>query len=197
MKTWSENEVKILVENYPKIGGKKCIPLLNDKSLHAIHQKAGRLGVVYQVDNYVEENFTKIVNESKSYSDVARKLSLKPTQNNRKRIKKYITKYNLDISHFTFGAEFYGLKIDGDVTSMEDYSNLTMNGKIKKVLKRPSYEELKEEVNSSSFLAAGRKYGVSDNTIRKWVKKYEKDLNIGKSESFLVSRNFNRKYEED
>jgi len=39
---------------------------------------------------------------------------------------------------------------------------------------RPSYEILLSEIEESSFLAVGRKYGVSDNTIRKWIKTYEK-----------------------
>lgn len=36
---------------------------------------------------------------------------------------------------------------------------------------RPSHEQLKEEVKTNGYCATGRKYGVSDNTIRKWLKK--------------------------
>ncbi len=38
---------------------------------------------------------------------------------------------------------------------------------------RPSYEQLKADVSSMSFLAVGRKYGVSDNAVRKWIRWYE------------------------
>jgi hypothetical protein len=38
---------------------------------------------------------------------------------------------------------------------------------------RPSYEQLKADVASMSFLAVGRKYGVSDNAVRKWIRWYE------------------------
>ncbi len=38
---------------------------------------------------------------------------------------------------------------------------------------RPSYEELMEDVASMSFLAIGRKYGVSDNAVRKWIRWHE------------------------
>ncbi len=38
---------------------------------------------------------------------------------------------------------------------------------------RPSYEQLMADVSSMSFLAVGRKYGVSDNAIRKWLRWYE------------------------
>lgn len=37
---------------------------------------------------------------------------------------------------------------------------------------RPSKEELYQEISNSNFSAVGRKYGVSDNAIRKWCKAY-------------------------
>ena len=40
---------------------------------------------------------------------------------------------------------------------------------------RPSYEELVSDVQSMSFLAVGRKYGVSDNAVRKWLRYYERE----------------------
>jgi hypothetical protein len=41
-------------------------------------------------------------------------------------------------------------------------------------VERPSYEVLMAELAESSFLAVARRYGVSDNTIRKWVRWYER-----------------------
>lgn len=38
---------------------------------------------------------------------------------------------------------------------------------------RPTREQLKEEIRSNSFLTLGKKYGVSDNAIRKWCKAYK------------------------
>jgi len=35
---------------------------------------------------------------------------------------------------------------------------------------RPDIEELKHEVSELGYSSVGRKYGVSDNTIRKWLK---------------------------
>lgn len=40
-------------------------------------------------------------------------------------------------------------------------------------VERPSYEQLIADVESMSFLAIGRKYGVSDNAVRKWIRWYE------------------------
>lgn len=45
--------------------------------------------------------------------------------------------------------------------------------KNKKVLKRPSKENLWKLISSKSFLEIGRIYGVSDNAIRKWCKQYD------------------------
>ena len=38
----------------------------------------------------------------------------------------------------------------------------------------PPYENLMAEIAATSFCAVGRKYGVSDNAIRKWVRAYER-----------------------
>lgn len=42
----------------------------------------------------------------------------------------------------------------------------------KRKVERPSFEQLKEDVHSISLLSVGRKYGVSDNAVRKWLKAY-------------------------
>lgn len=40
-------------------------------------------------------------------------------------------------------------------------------------VERPPYEQLMADVAAMSFLAIGRKYGVSDNAVRKWIRWYE------------------------
>jgi HNH endonuclease len=40
-------------------------------------------------------------------------------------------------------------------------------------VERPSHEQLKADLARMSYLAVGRKYGVSDNAIRKWLRWYE------------------------
>jgi hypothetical protein len=42
-------------------------------------------------------------------------------------------------------------------------------------VERPSYEKLMAELKATSYLAVGRKYGVSDNAVRKWVGFYERE----------------------
>jgi very-short-patch-repair endonuclease/transposase len=41
-------------------------------------------------------------------------------------------------------------------------------------VERPDFETLKKEINEYGFVKTGKKYGVSDNAIRKWLKFYEK-----------------------
>jgi hypothetical protein len=45
---------------------------------------------------------------------------------------------------------------------------------LQRKVKRPEYMQLKKEINEFGYLGTGRKYGVSDNAIRKWIKFYEK-----------------------
>jgi hypothetical protein len=40
-------------------------------------------------------------------------------------------------------------------------------------VERPPYEELKKEIDDNGYAATGRNYGVSDNSVRKWLKFYE------------------------
>lgn len=51
--------------------------------------------------DYSKENLKKIVKESFSLAEVARKLGLKEKGSYTVTIKKYISKYQLDTSHFT------------------------------------------------------------------------------------------------
>jgi transposase-like protein len=41
-------------------------------------------------------------------------------------------------------------------------------------VERPPFEQLLEEIEATSYLAVGCKYGVSDNAVRKWVRFYER-----------------------
>jgi transposase-like protein len=45
-----------------------------------------------------------------------------------------------------------------------------------RLVPRPPYEQLMRELAETNYSAVGRKYGVSDNAIRKWVRAYEREL---------------------
>lgn len=42
-------------------------------------------------------------------------------------------------------------------------------------VQRPPYEHLMAEIAMTSYVAVGRKYGVSDNAVRKWVRFYQRE----------------------
>ena len=42
-------------------------------------------------------------------------------------------------------------------------------------VERPPYDQLKAELAASNYCAVARKYGVSDNAVRKWLKFYERE----------------------
>lgn len=50
------------------------------------------------------------------------------------------------------------------------------NGIHQRKTTRPTYESLVNDVNNDGYSATGRKYNVSDNTIRKWIKDYNKKI---------------------
>lgn len=53
------------------------------------------------------------------------------------------------------------------------------NSFLQRTTQRPNKEQLYNEIKASNFSAVGRKYGVSDNTIRKWCKAYDLPTKAG------------------
>ena len=43
---------------------------------------------------------------------------------------------------------------------------------------RPRYDQLVKEIEELGYSAVGRKYGVSDNAVRKWVRAYERAFDL-------------------
>jgi hypothetical protein len=48
------------------------------------------------------------------------------------------------------------------------------DAKNQRKVQRPPYEQLLLEVGEIGYVATGKKYGVSDNSIRKWIRMYKK-----------------------
>jgi hypothetical protein len=65
------------------------------------------------------------------------------------------------------------IKINNNVIRCENCHTLS-----KRKVVRPSKEYLQQEIKEFGYRATSRKYNVSDNTIRKWVKYYNKHNNI-------------------
>ena len=66
--------------------------------------------------------------------------------------------------------EIFSEKADGNF----DYPINMHEGYWRRKAKRPPYETLKREIAKLGYSGTGRKYGVSDNAVRKWIRFYEK-----------------------
>lgn len=69
-------------------------------------------------------------------------------------------------AQITFRCIECGIEIDKKALRCSKCNSLNK----RKVKNRPSKEQVQKEVIKSSYSAVGRKYGVSDNAIRKWLK---------------------------
>lgn len=56
--------------------------------------------------------------------------------------------------------------------NQEKYCSYECSGKAYQKVDRPSKEQLAKLIEESNFVQIGKKYGVSDNTVRKWARKY-------------------------
>lgn len=104
------------------------------------------------------------------------------------KLKKDNTTKNSTTYILTIGAEFVRKLNENYPFSMErkrkvekEQLDFTSERYIKqrKVSNRPSYEKLVNEVKRTNYVIVGKNYGVSDNTIRKWIRLYEKSIKGG------------------
>lgn len=70
------------------------------------------------------------------------------------------------------GRKTYYIKVGDEQNKIINIDKSILQRKVK----RPSYEQLLSEIKELGYLGTGRKYGVSDNAIRKWIKFYEKHI---------------------
>ena len=53
-------------------------------------------------------------------------------------------------------------------------------------VERPPYTHLLREVAAIGYCATGRRYGVSDNAIRKWIRQYRREMDMSNARSASV-----------
>lgn len=58
------------------------------------------------------------------------------------------------------------------ITTNQKYCTAKCKGIGERKCERPSKEELAEQIQAKSWLQLGRDYGVSDNAVRNWARKY-------------------------
>ena len=105
-KTWEENEMQIMRDNYNNNGAIYCAKLLN-RAVTAVRRKARimKLGTSNHKAEYGIELLSKTVAHNNSVTDVLKVLGLRCAGGNYNTINGYIKKYNLDTSHFETSAE--------------------------------------------------------------------------------------------
>lgn len=83
-------------------------------------------------------------------------------------------KENMIASAIFYGVrkEKYFCSCGNEVVKKGNKCNFCATRDSRVVKERPSPQELKKELQESSFVGVGKKYGVSDNAIRKWCKSY-------------------------
>ena len=109
-----------------------------------------------------------LLKESKlSQNDIAKLFSVgvdtisEINQGKTRTIKGY--KYPIRINHHKYLCIICGKEISQNAIKCKSCQNKAMQ-----VAQRPSRKELKNLIRTESFAEIGRKYNVSDNTIRKW-----------------------------
>jgi len=129
----------------------------------------------------------KKIKESASISETLKKLNLSQSGLNYERIKNLMSKYNVNLNvipqdmkirrryqkRLKIKCKFEKCNTMIRETLKTGYCrpcyNKIVNVKIKE---RPDAQTLLKEVIASPILQVGKKYGVSDNAIRKWLKSY-------------------------
>ncbi len=102
--------------------------------------------------------------------------------NNDKEIDSIYTKYNTNIKDRKIKDRKIKLCECGAKIYKSAYKCVSCSKLSQRKVERPSYEQLLKEVKEFGYSATGRKYGVSDNSIRKWIKYYEKIENTEHTE---------------
>jgi hypothetical protein len=101
---WREEEKQQLIEFFPTMGAEYCSDIIG-RSKRGCQEMAKRLKLkrIFKFQN--EELLKSVVEDSKNYTEVVKKIGLSPRcSGNFQTLKKYIKIFNIDISHFTGGS---------------------------------------------------------------------------------------------
>jgi hypothetical protein len=141
---------------------------------------------------YSEEEARAAVAASRSYSDALMRLGLRPAGGNHATLKKYLALWGISTDHFDPWRNvrpWREAKPLADILVEESTyprrhlkRRLLAEGVKEARCEMCGQGELVAELEASTFLAVGRKYGVSDNAIRKWLRAYEAMIGQGSCE---------------
>jgi hypothetical protein len=118
---WSEDEMTFLIENYPKNGTMYCVKKLG-RTKRAVELRKQKLKLKFVGTNnrWKEENVIDAVKKSTNYTECLKNMGIHNFGSSSKTLKKYIKKYNLDISHFLSGEELLKQSTINRTKSLDD-----------------------------------------------------------------------------
>jgi hypothetical protein len=116
---WSEEEKQQLIEFFPTMGAGYCSKIIG-RSKRGCQEKAKNLNLKRIFKFQDEEKLKNVIKESKTYTEVILKMGLSSRcSGNFQTLKKYIKKFEIDISHFTRG-EFQISNIPSNKMDLEN-----------------------------------------------------------------------------
>lgn len=98
--------------------------------------------------------------KGKKKNNKARKCELRKTIRSKCKLRKTIHTNKCSLCNLEYGAKSSGQK----------YCSYECHKKSLRRVERPSKEQLIKELSTSNYVQVGKKYGVSDNAIRKWLR---------------------------
>jgi hypothetical protein len=129
-----------------------------------------------------DEEIIKTIPKSYSASDCLRRLDKRPQQYLIDRVKLLKETNNLEFLCRYNNESIYQSKkckiCDESTISSKSGLCVKCYKKTSRKISRPPYHKLCKEIEELGYSAVGRIYNVSDNAIRKWKKRYEKEINM-------------------
>ncbi|HET8980345.1 MAG TPA: hypothetical protein VFN87_19495 [Solirubrobacteraceae bacterium] len=112
-----------------------------------------------------------------------RRLGLRPVGGNYRTLKKLIAFYAISTDHFDpYGAvsrprlhkriPLEEVLVEGSTYNRAKLKQRLYDEGLRRKVERPPYEQLIAEIDALGYRGVGRKYGVSDNAARNWVRWY-------------------------
>jgi len=136
--------------------------------------------------SYTEEQAREAIATSYSWAESLRKLGRCPSGGAWRVLKKYAELWSIPTDHFDPArnreTNLKTKKRPVEELLVED-STCSRSIPAYRRVTRPPYEQLLAEIDVHGYCWVGRKYGVSDNAVRKWVKFYEREREAGSAGS--------------
>ena len=136
--------------------------------------------------NYTDNEFVEVFKNSLNINQMCKKLDLVNKGGNYKTIRNRMKKLNLEFNNIDIPNIIEDKIIKRRIKRENKYCDcgkkikyiskncIDCSHKKSRRVERPPYSQLIKEIDEFGYSAIGRKYNVSDNAIRKWIKNYNR-----------------------